>query len=269
MSQQRVHLVGHVTIDRLVRDGEEFVHPGGCVAYAARAHHALGARVTVSTAGTPDPFPPEVEVSRHPCGATTTFVNTYMADARAQTIETIGPELLPEPGAMFDVLHLAPVLGEVPLTPWLGRSRYVGLGLQGWLRRPEGVVGPGVRVVAGETPRISDVDVVFLSDEDLRGQGDLLERLRVEVPLVALTHGRNGVTLYSGRTMLRLPAVPVTDERDPTGAGDTFAAGALHQLALGLPASRAALTGMRLAAACVEHVGIPDVAALRAALEQD
>lgn len=260
-----VHVVGHVTTDRLVREGlRDEVLPGGCVSYAARAHCALGWPVTVTTSGATDAFPPEVTVDRAE-SATTRFVNTYREGARSQTIEAIGPPLLPRDETVFDALHLAPVLGEVPLDAWLGRGRFMGVGLQGWLRRAEGVAGPGVHVVAGEAPLLRGVDVVFLSDEDLRGQDGLLEQLRTRVPLVALTHGAQGVTLFSAGTELRLPAV-AAEERDPTGAGDTFAAGTLHGLANGMPAARAALVGAKLAAACVAQVGLPDVAHLRAAL---
>ncbi len=126
-------------------------------------------------------------------------------------------------------------------------------------------MGPGVRVIAGDAPAISRVDVVFLSDEDLHGHSGLLERLRERAPLVALTHGAEGVSLFSGATALRLPAIHAV-ERDPTGAGDTFAAGTLHGLAQGMPAARAALLGAKLAAACVAQVGLPEVEHLRAAL---
>ena len=110
-----VHVVGHVTTDRLVREGlRDEVLPGGCVSYAARAHCALGWPVTVTTSGATDAFPPEVTVDRAE-SATTRFVNTYREGARSQTIEAIGPPLLPRDETVFDALHLAPVLGEVPL----------------------------------------------------------------------------------------------------------------------------------------------------------
>ncbi|MGF1531509.1 MAG: PfkB family carbohydrate kinase [Puniceicoccaceae bacterium] len=60
-----------------------------------------------------------------------------------------------------------------------------------------------------------------------------------------LKKGEHGVLLFTGDTIFALPAYPVTDLRDPTGAGDSFAGALLGRLAelqdSSLPALKQAL----------------------------
>jgi sugar/nucleoside kinase (ribokinase family) len=96
---------------------------------------------------------------------------------------------------------------------------------------------------------LQGVDVVCLSDEDLIGQGDLLELLCDCVPVVALTHERKGCDIIESGRKTWVGIHPAR-EVDPTGAGDTFAAGLLFGLAQGKSPPEAA----RLGAACASII---------------
>jgi sugar/nucleoside kinase (ribokinase family) len=67
------------------------------------------------------------------------------------------------------------------------------------------------------------LDDMGRSDEDLGRRRDQLDIWSRDVPIVALTRYRRGATIIERGVARSMPAFP-TDERDPTGAGDVFAA---------------------------------------------
>ena len=251
--------VGHVTLDR---SGEELL-PGGSAWYAAHAYRALGARARLATAAGPD-LPPgalhgleaEVAVAER----TTRFVNAYSPEGRrAQRVEAAAPPLdpraLPGPWRAPDVLHLAPVLGEVDLAAFVSAApaRVVGIGVQGWVRavRANEVIQPRWEI---DPDALRGVTAAIVGEDDLRGQGDLVARLAAAVPLVVLTLGARGCELIE-RGRARRVGVFATREVDPTGAGDVFSAGLLLGLARGMGAAKAACLGAAAASVIVEGRG--------------
>jgi len=100
--------------------------------------------------------------------------------------------------------------------------------------RPELLGGASVREVA--EPILALTDVVLPSEDELRlltgiddleaGVHSLLDR---GVALVILKRGMRGSTLYSPGQRVDMPTEP-REERDPTGAGDAFAAGVAYGL---------------------------------------
>jgi 1D-myo-inositol 3-kinase len=254
---QTVLVCGHVTLDRY---GEALL-PGGSAWYASHAHRGLGARCRIATAAGPD-LPPDalagLDAEVAPAAETTRFVNAYAPDGRrTQRLEAVAPPLdpgrLPAAWRETDLLHLAPVIGEVDLMAFRAavRARVVGLGVQGWVRAraPDGaVVQPPWRFDPAD---LAGVDAVCLGEDDLRGQGDLLDRLVAAVPIVAFTHGERGCELVvRGRTTWI--GVHPAREVDPTGAGDVFAAGFLLGLARGADPVEAARLGSAAASVVVE-----------------
>ncbi|HSN90936.1 MAG TPA: PfkB family carbohydrate kinase, partial [Anaeromyxobacteraceae bacterium] len=248
---------GHVTLDRM----EGRLAPGGSVYYAANAYRALGARARAFTAAGPD-FPAAalagIESLALPARETTRFVNAYLPGGRrVQRVEAAAPPLdpsgLPPAWREADVLHLAPVLGEVrprDLVP-LVRARVVGLSVQGLVRavaadgevrQPRWEAGPG---------DLEGVGAALLGEDDLVGQGDLVARLVRAVPVVVVTHGARGCEVFSGGRRQRV-GVHATREVDPTGAGDVFAAGFLLGLARGMAPVEAARLGAGAASVIVE-----------------
>jgi sugar/nucleoside kinase (ribokinase family) len=255
-----VLLVGHVTLDRR---GEGFT-PGGCAYYAGQAYAGLGARVRVASAAGPE-FPRgalgAAEVALAPAPRTTTFHNSYRPDGvRDQRVLAAAPPLdpshLPAGWREADVLHLAPILAEVDLLAYRRavRARFVGLGVQGWVRRlaPDGsVLQPPWEPSADE---LAGVDAAVLGEDDVKGQGDLVARLAQHVRIVAFTHGAQGCELVMRGRTVKVGVYPAR-EVDPTGAGDVFSAGFFLALAGGAEPADAARLGAAAASICVEGVG--------------
>lgn len=254
-----VLVCGHVTLDRAAGG----LVPGGSAYYASRAALGLGARVRAFTAAAPD-FPADalrgVEALVVPAPRTTVFENVHAPDgARVQRVEAAAPPLdlasLPPAWRAPDVLHLAPVLAETPAGPPATlRARVTGLGVQGLVRR---VAADGrVEQPRWDPPRpaLAGVDVAFVGEDDLRGQGDLVARLAAAVPVVVLTHGAAGCELLAEGRVRRVGVFPAR-EVDPTGAGDVFAAGFLVGRARGLDLVAAARLGAAAASIVVEGAG--------------
>lgn len=75
-------------------------------------------------------------------------------------------------------------------------------------------------------------------------------------PLVVVTEGPFGCTLYARGEKDHVPAFPV-EEVDPTGAGDAFLGGLAAGLCRGLPPAKAAAMGNFFGALTAAHVGVP------------
>jgi 1D-myo-inositol 3-kinase len=252
-----VLVCGHVTLDRYA---DAFL-PGGSAYYAGQAYRALGARCAIATAAGAD-FPPAalegLDADVAPAPATTRFANEYASDGqRTQRLEAVAPPLdaarIPVAWRAPDLLHLAPVIGEVAMRAFRAtvKARVVGLGIQGNVRARAAdgtVVQPPWRF---EPEDLAWVDAACVGEDDLRGQGDLLDRLVAAVPIVAFTHGERGCELVvRGRTTWI--GVHPAREADPTGAGDVFAAGFLLGLARGADPVDAARLGSAAASIVVE-----------------
>jgi sugar/nucleoside kinase (ribokinase family) len=247
------------------------VEIGGSAYYAARVFAALGAVSRVATRTRPEILR-GAQLAGIDCRSKESedaalFVNEYGANgARSQWVESaaprIAPEDLPDGWCTADALFLCPVLGEVPLTPWLDavRARRVGLGVQGFLRAAEPGLPLGSRrrvVPARFTPdatALARVDAAFLSEEDLAlATPDLLDRLRASIDFVALTRGGNGARIFHDGGVHEI-GVYATESVDPTGAGDAFAAACLLALAAGEEPLAAARLGAAAASIIIEGV---------------
>lgn len=85
---------------------------------------------------------------------------------------------------------------------------------------------------------ISRVDMLMVNDSEARmlsGKHSIIkavrEILRMGPKYVVVKKGEHGAVLFSCAGMFMVPAYPVEDVRDPTGAGDTFAGGFMGSLA--------------------------------------
>lgn len=278
----RVLVVGHVTHDRY---GDAVV-PGGCAYYGALAYANLGADYHLAC-GVGTDFVLDADLRNiphtiHREGRTTVFTNLYPANApRIQLLEEQAPMLPPgdlDPAWLAaDLVHLAPVLGEIDLAVWkaASRAKILGLNVQGFIKRGSDSVDReeiisalgaeaaalirGRRVVQAPwdvtVDELRGVDVACCSDEDLIGQGDLLERLREAIPIVALTHGVDGSTIFHPGGIVRVGIVPNVNIGDLTGAGDTYAAGFLNALASGENVETAARIAAAAASIVIEARG--------------
>src|SRR5262249_18315912 len=130
----------------------------------------------------------------------------------------------------------------------------VGAGLQGWFRRlgPGGVVE---RRVPDDLRFLAPCRAVFVSVEDLGDDAArVLAALRDIVPIVVVTDGRRGATIYD-QGAVRHVGVHPANEVAPTGAGDVFATAFLIALARGEDVAAAGAFGAAAASIVVEGVG--------------
>ena len=222
--------------------------PGGGAFYAAAQAYKLGAEVTVFTACSGDIEPatllPQVDWRVQPSDSSTTFENKYKDGHRSQRLLSKGApialELLPE----IDVILLTPVFHEIApdsVASLAASGAVLGVSAQGWLRELD---GERVRPTKFETdPPWLRGDVVFLSEEDIQDTG-AVGSWRARVPIVALTRGRDGCTVWDSEGRHDVSTASVR-ELDPTGAGDIFAAAFL----LHFYEARDVLSSARFAAA--------------------
>jgi sugar/nucleoside kinase (ribokinase family) len=111
------------------------------------------------------------------------------------------------------------------------------------------------------------VDMLVLNDEEARqltGKANLVhaaEALRALGPKqIVIKKGEHGALLFQNNEVFALPALPLGNVVDPTGAGDTFAGALIGHLARSNDLSNAAVRralayGSVVASFCVEGVG--------------
>jgi sugar/nucleoside kinase (ribokinase family) len=78
--------------------------------------------------------------------------------------------------------------------------------------------------------------------------------------MLIATRGSHGALLFNGHDLFSAPAFPLEDERDPTGAGDSFAGGLFGSLAQSATIDaqalrRAMIFGSVMGSFCVEDFG--------------
>jgi ribokinase len=98
----------------------------------------------------------------------------------------------------------------------------------------------------------SDLPPAFLADPWAMGRAIAGERLR----LVVVTRGPRGAEAFGPSERVAVPA-PVVPVDDTTAAGDVFAAGLVHGLALGRPTRAVLETAVSWGAATVSCPGVP------------
>jgi sugar/nucleoside kinase (ribokinase family) len=114
---------------------------------------------------------------------------------------------------------------------------------------------------------LEKVDMLVINDEELRqlaGVHNLRRAARVVLDLgpksLVVKRGEYGALLFDSIGSFFVPAFPLEDEVDPTGAGDSFAGALLGTLAQADDTGRAALhhalhNAATVASFCVEDVG--------------
>ncbi len=111
------------------------------------------------------------------------------------------------------------------------------------------------------------VDVLFANADELQAlyECDLdaaIDRVRDEVEISFVTRGPAGSVVATADALHEVPAVPVEEVQDTTGAGDLFASGALFGLARGFELADCAHLGSIAAAEVISHTGARPVVPL-------
>lgn len=229
-------LLGHLARD-LLPDGTAV--PGGTALYAALAAQRLGRRAGVVSARAelPGGWPTEIAIAFHASPTPPTFENRYTAHGRQQILHADSRPMaaadIPAGWRGAPIIHLCPVLHETPEQfIQTFRGALLGVTPQGWMRR-WGTPLPAPVTYQPWRPApatLASVDALILSVEDIGGDEALAEDYARHCPLVALTRGAAGATLFVRGQPHQIAPFPAT-ERDPTGAGDVFATALLVRLA--------------------------------------
>lgn len=72
---------------------------------------------------------------------------------------------------------------------------------------------------------------------------------------VIITRGKQGAHIYDHGKPIAIPAFPVSEIKDPTGAGDAFRGGFIRGLAAGWPLELCGMVGSLCASYALEHIG--------------
>lgn len=208
---------------------------GGSVFYSGACARSLGFVVKVFTSFGSDlekkVTNTEFEVYRIPSFNSTTFKNVYDQDGkRSQFLSSLASPLdsskISKEWLNASIVQIAPIADEIKeglIDHFKNKSSLIGVVLQGWLRdcRP----GKKVSFFPWKNYRkvLSKANVAFLSEEDVRGHEGVIKEFSDFSPLLVLTQGKRGCTVFNRGKAQKFPASKIK-ENDPTGAGDVFAA---------------------------------------------
>jgi sugar/nucleoside kinase (ribokinase family) len=264
--------VGHVTRD-LFPDGS--CRPGGTALYAAATASRLGVRAALLTAGrgpdavrgaTTDVGSSEtlsaIDWVVLPADIDTTFENRDERGVRQQWLHAVAPRItrrdVPARLRSCRMVHLGPVADELDLDLLAAfQGAKIVATPQGWMRAWEQPLPAPVAARAFSPPPVllARLTALVLSIEDVSRDEAAVAAYAAACPIVVVTRGAAGATLFVGGRPSSVPAFPAA-ELDATGAGDVFAAAFLVGLdETGDPVA-SATSAARIAAASVEGVSI-------------
>ncbi|MBI4673302.1 MAG: hypothetical protein HY741_16750 [Chloroflexi bacterium] len=227
-------VIGHLTRDEQA-DGSFTL--GGAATFASITARELGYRVGILTSAAADYPEPQllhdIEIVRIPSPTTTTFRNLYHDNTRTQYVRDIAAPIratdVPAGWRDAKIVLLGPLAGEIDgaMMNVFSPNTTLAVSPQGWMRKWDAMGRVKPRAWSEAVDILPRASVLIQSDEDL---GPFAERLSSYValaPVVIMTLGVNGCTIYQkSKRPLEVPAFP-TKVVDLTGAGDSFAAGFL------------------------------------------
>jgi sugar/nucleoside kinase (ribokinase family) len=114
------------------------------------------------------------------------------------------------------------------------------------------------------------VDIVFANEHELRSLYETADfavatlALQKDAKLAVVTRSEKGCVVVAPEEVHAVPAAPVEQVADVTGAGDLFAAGFLVGLARGKDRRTAARLGALAAAEVIQHIGARPAVSLKA-----
>ncbi|HLC02484.1 MAG TPA: PfkB family carbohydrate kinase [Anaerolineales bacterium] len=266
--------VDYLIIGHIARDGMgPAARLGGTAAYAGLTAAALGQRVGLVTSTAPSIDLKQLsglDLADSPAPHPTSFENQYSGGRRLQKLLSLatplGLEDVPAAWRHPPLVHLAPIAGEVdPSLAGRFPNSFVGITAQGWLR---GWDQAGL-VHASSWEAIADAlpsaDAVVVSVEDLAGDRSAGEAMAAHCRLLVVTDGPRGAMVFQGNDVRHIPA-PASEEVDPTGAGDVFAAAFFVRLTQTGDPWKAARFANRLATASITLEGVGGLGAMVANL---
>lgn len=246
--KRKAFLVGHIT-----NDTEPFNHLGGAIAYSGVAMSGLGTEVHIITKCPPNhPYIQELEQRgvivhnlpvRDPYfkDKITSFENIEdKLGHRRQIVKELQEEITVDDLPNFPEIPLGSIIGIQPvnhevddleLFPKLAGLGPLMVAPQGYFRQ----INPNGKVSRRQWQNLQaliEAEITILSDEDLTFNSkinkDTLAQIIHYCPLVILTEGAQGLTIYEKNGDLKTHIKPYLLEKDEikdrVGAGDSFAA---------------------------------------------
>jgi len=126
-----------------------------------------------------------------------------------------------------------------------------------------------------ELMRKGTVDLVFANEAELHALyqtsdfDTALKQLRVDARLGVVTRSEKGCVVASSEGVIAVPAFPIAQMVDTTGAGDLFAAGFLFGLVRGAGYENAGRLGALAAAEVIQHIGARPQVSLKELAQQN
>jgi sugar/nucleoside kinase (ribokinase family) len=122
--------------------------------------------------------------------------------------------------------------------------------------------------------RSKAVDLVFANEHELKALYETadfdtaLEALRGEAKRAAVTRSEKGAVIIEGKTTIAVPAVPIEQLVDATGAGDAYAAGFLFGYTAGMGFEKAGKLGALAASHVIQKIGARPAVPLKELAQQ-
>jgi adenosine kinase len=98
---------------------------------------------------------------------------------------------------------------------------------------------------------VNEYEAHMISDKT----GKTLDDMRNDIELLIITHGKEGSKVYTNGDVIEVPAFPVGEIQDPTGAGDAYRAGLLAGILRDIPLQVAGTMGALCATYNLEQIG--------------
>lgn len=255
-------IAGHLTCDLI----ETRRQPGGSVLYGSKTAEKMGYASALWTCAQRDFPPPELfqgmEVKLSATDRISTFHHQWLRESgrrRLRLDELAAPlraDTLPETWRKSRRVMIAPIWDEIgPESLGWFETEFVGLTPQGWFRQ---------RTHEGEVfftssrwntlPRKAKLIVV--SVDDIEQDPQAWEWIKASAEVAVKTMGKRGHLLATDEGEKILLPPHVSQEVDPTGAGDVFASSMLIALSEGLTPEDAACFASVAASFVVEKPGI-------------
>ena len=205
---------------------------GGTASYSGLMANTLGSRVGIVSSMSADLnlLPLEkngILVARQHSDVTTEYQNIYTDAGRVQYLRKRASSLtfdsVPARWLTAPIVHIGPLANDIDqsITDQFSDA-FVGITLQGWLRKWD----HDGRIIRSAFPKLTEViskaDAVVLSIEDVDGDWDYIERCAAVSKVLVITESDKGATVFGGgkRHQFQAPNVVM---KDSTGAGDIFA----------------------------------------------
>jgi len=255
-------IAGHLTCD-LIQGREQ---PGGSTLYGSKAAEKMGYACALWTCATEN-FPPthlfeKLDVVRSSKDRISTFAHELFPESGTRRLtlnelaEPLQIQTLPQEWKKCPRVMISPIWDEVgpEALSWF-ETDFIGITPQGWFRRrKEGGEIYFTNSKWSSLPRKAKLIVV--SVDDIAQDQEAWEWIKASAHVAVKTMGRKGHLLATEEGEVHLQPPHISNEVDPTGAGDVFASAMLIALSEGLTPEDAACFASVAASFVVEKPGI-------------